>query len=271
MFIYAQQLLSTLFSTALGARFEARSALDDGDYGNAADRYMTAAERLGNEVLSPYGSQPLFPDFISSCASAACRIALEEGQRVEKKAAIEKFEMPDDQELLRLIGVHRVDYRQHGILRPQIRREHHTLTPEERILLVLHDPLAAPRLVPDLGIERLYFSSDKADHRGVRELFTIRRLAALAAQNDSTILEYSQLLHTGMTAMECLGRKAIHSDSAHRALSRLADMGVEGAKSQMDMVRSERHSIFKAGQSREQQLRDDAIRRSCYYLSFPRF
>ena len=246
MFISISSLLCSLIPTANAARFQARVALSAGEYGQAADCYMTAAERLGNRVLSPFRSQPLFSDGLLACASAAFRAAVIANGTTDGRPVIERLKKFDDLELRNLVMPDSV----HGL-------GHHFLTPGERLLLVLDRPLAAPSLLPDLvaGAEKLFFEPGKPDSK-IRRLFRLHYYSALAAQGNTKALRY-------------LGQMAIHSNRALRALSQLEEAGIEGAGEQTSMVQSERHTMFLADQERERQRLEDEIQMLRGYLRMP--
>lgn len=227
MLISNTQLLCTMIPTAGAARCAARIALDAGDYGGAASYYVTAAERLGNRALLPlaFGRQLLEPENLSQCALAAYRTAVEEGQQVKREpAAVERT--LDETGLRLFVGSHHLYNPLDGSL---LRGGHRIFTTEERLLLMLHIPHAASNLMPDLvsSAGQLYFPAN----RGIRLLFLIRYLAAIAKNRDNR-------------AINRLGQMAIHSDEALRTLCRLAANGVEEASLELSMVGSERHSIL---------------------------
>lgn len=230
----------------LAARAQARLALNAGEYGQAADHYMLADQRLGNRVLAPLGCQTLFPENLRECAKAAIRVAAEQRMPIKSKLRLRDVEPPEEVELQRLVCYRNRGY---GFEEPI------GLTPSERLLLVLHQPLEASSLLSDLGAKYLfspcYRSSRFDDDCGIRRLFYLRHLAALAEQGDRK-------------ALYNLAQAAIHSNAALNALYRLEVAGVDEAYEHRAMVDHERHTMFLAAQERERQRLEDEIRMLMY-------
>lgn len=249
---FLSSLADFAFATPiLMARFQARLALDAGEYGKAADHYILAEHRLGNRLLAPLGCQTLFPDNLRECAKAAIRVAVEERRPIKSKLRFRDVEPPKEVELKRLICFRNGGY---GLEEPI------GLTPSERLLLVLHQPLEAAQLLSDLGARYLfspYYPSNRFDDdRGIRRLFYIRRLAALAEQGDRE-------------ALYDLAQAAIHSNTALHALDRLEAAGIAEAYEHRAMVDHERHTMFLAAQQREQQRLEDEIRSAYFMIGGP--
>ena len=239
--------VGAVFSTAAQARSEARLALDNGAFGQAADCYLLAAKRLGNEVVPVIGTQALFPHVLKACATAATRLATEENQKVKRVLVSETTHTVDEAELGVLLGVR---FSEAAYL-----EEPTLLTRQEQLLLFLDRPLAARNTL-------VYFAEEKRRKKrpcgedGIVDLFVARYLAAQAETGD-------------VKHMQKLATMAVCSAYNYRALEGLAQRKIPGAALQMTQVDINRHSIFLNLERNRKELRDQARRLLDY--RFPHF
>lgn len=228
-----------VFHDAALARFEARLALDTGDFVHAADCYQAAERRLRNCIEAPLGTQALFPDRLRFCKAAAYRVAMEEGQKVKRSFSPEEVHAPDEFTLGALLGVRFSD----AVYFEE--RRYPLLTRREQLLLFLHRPLLARKTLLDFAEQDRF---RRRNERGISHLFVARYLAARTEGGDAR-------------AMEELGMRAIHSSYAHRALLRLADGGIPGAILTTSSVRAEQHSLFLAKREEERRRLEEGGQR----------